>query len=308
MALFNIGHILLVAIVVVGLAWAHADAVEVPRLVPSVKAVDVAARQATSSGGRGVCNLFCILGSHCVINKCQQPKCVSFCDGFQCGSGQVCRVVENAATCVTNPCFLAKCGSAKPNCVVENGSAVCKSCPVNIRFEPVCCKLLDGTLKTLGIFECGCTVSGTTLFPGSCPDTCKCPPRSSAKNDVCCRLKDGTVLSIPDCECKCRRAAEQAPNPTSTPPPSTTPPPTATPPPTKTPLPTTTSYPVSTSVKNTPACMCPVTTQGICCLGKMGDLFFTGSDACCRCLGGSPLGKICPVIDPAPTPPPTMRR
>jgi hypothetical protein len=303
MALLNNAQIVVLATIVVALAWARADAAQAPHLVPDIKAVEVTATPAASQSRGGACYLLCPPGSRCMINKCRQPQCVSLCDGFQCGSGEVCRVVDNAATCVTNPCFLAKCGSAMPNCVVENGSAVCKSCPVNIRFEPVCCKLLDGTLKTLGIFECGCTVSGTALFPGSCPGSCKCPPRSVLpKNNVCCKLNDGTVLSIPDCECKCRLAAQQPPNPKTTPPPSTAPPPT------KSEAPTTSSFPGSISIKKTPACLCPVTTQGICCLGEKGDLFFTGSEGCCRCLGGSPLGKICPVIDYAPTPVPTMRR
>jgi hypothetical protein len=253
-----------------------------------VNAVDVATTTPSAGGARpfAVCNLFCIQGTRCVINKCNRPQCVPLCDGVKCKSGEVCRVTDNTATCVTNPCFLAKCGSSAPNCVVEQGSAKCKACPVHKRYQPVCCKLLDGSLKTTDEFDCGCRTSGTVLFAGECPKRCECPPLELSKADVCCRLPGGSQLSIPACECACRLAAiKGTPEPTPA-----------------------TQAPTASPTKPTPQCKCPQTTSGICCLAPDGNLFYTGAEACCTCLGGKPLGKICPVIDPAPTPLPTSRR
>jgi hypothetical protein len=250
-----------------------------------VNAADVATTAPSAGGARpfNVCNLFCTLELHCVIDKCNRPQCVSLCDGVNCKSGEVCRVTDNTAKCETNPCFYVKCGLPAPYCVVEQGSPKCKACPVNKRYQPVCCKLLDGSLKTTDKVDCGCRTSGTTLFAGECPEKCQCPPRELAGADVCCRLPGGSQLSIPACECKCRLAAIKA-TPEPTPSPTT--------PATKPPF----------------LCKCPQTTSGICCMGPEGNLFYTGFEACCTCLGGKPFGKICPVIDPAPTPPPTSRR
>jgi hypothetical protein len=157
--------------------------------------------------------LICPTGTQCTLNKCNAIECVPLCTLAKCQEGQVCKVADKKATCITDPCTATACPTAQPHCVVVNGEPQCRTCPVGVRNDPVCCQRGDGSITTEDSLACGCQDDGVPLYRGECSASCTCPPRAVSPNDVCCRLKDGSKQSIPVCECLCRGGSFGAPTP-----------------------------------------------------------------------------------------------